>query len=222
MKSLNDHLHAPRKRKSTKGARTKAHIKQVARTIFEREGHAGVTAQGIVEAAGVSSGTFYVYFANKDDILLEICREFMDNMIAALAKSHTGSSAFENICLGQLAYIRPIAENWEFYRALISYGLIEPRLREFSHDMRVREAERTLKVMQGVWHDGELVSQITDPDDALQMAVMLNAMVEGYAQDMLRGMKPGETLDEDEVGNVVRMLARTFFRAAYLEEPPTP
>jgi TetR/AcrR family transcriptional regulator, ethionamide resistance regulator len=209
----------PRKRNSTKGARTRAHIKTIARAIFENEGHAGATAQAIVEAAGVSSGTFYVYFSNKDDVLLQICCEFLDQLISELAKSQTGATPYENIYLGHYAYIRPIVDNWLFYRALISYALVDPRLREIQHQARLREAERTREIIERVWGEMGSSQSVGDPTTALQMAMMLNGMAEGYVQDMLRGFEPNDVLGEDALRATAKMLARTFYRAAYLTDP---
>lgn len=209
-----------KKRNVTKGARTRAHIKQVARQLFERDGHAGVTAQGIVEAAGISSGTFYVYFANKDEVLLEICRDFHEEVIVGLAQSYTGKTVFENICLGQYAYISRIVNNWSFYRALLSYSFAEPRLRAVQHAARVREAERTQKVLERVWREKNSPYAITDSEKTLSSAMMLNAMIEGYLQDLLGEFKQGTKPSEPELRGIVAMSSRLFYRAAYLEEPP--
>jgi TetR/AcrR family transcriptional regulator, ethionamide resistance regulator len=212
-------IKTPRKRNSTKGARTRAHIKIIARKIFEQEGHAGATAQAIVEAAGISSGTFYVYFSNKDDVLLDICCDFLDEVILGLAKSQTGATTYENIYFGHYAYIRPIVDNLLFYRALVSYSLVDPRLREVHHQARLREAERTRQVIARVWNEMGESQRITDPTTALQMAMMLNGMAEGYVQDMLRGFQAGDVLSDDELRATAKMLARTFYRAAYLRDP---
>jgi TetR/AcrR family transcriptional regulator, ethionamide resistance regulator len=204
----------------TKGARTRAHIKQVARQLFERDGHAVVTAQAIVEAAGISSGTFYIYFANKDEVLLEICREFHEEVIAGLAQSHTGKTVYENVCLGQYAYIRRIVDNWSFYRALLSYSFAEPRLRDAQHKARIREAERTQRVLERVWRETNSPYRVTDPEKALQTAMMLNAMIEGFLQDLLREVKVGAEPSEPELREIVAISSRLFYRAAYLEDPP--
>jgi AcrR family transcriptional regulator len=215
-----DEFKIPKKRNVTKGARTRAHIKQEARKLFERDGHAGVTAQAIVETAGVSSGTFYVYFANKDEVLLEICREFHEEVIDGLAQSYTGKTVYENICLGQYAYIRRIVDNWSFYRALLSYSFAEPRLREVQHEARIREAERTQRVLERVWRETNSAFRVTEPEKALQTAMMLNAMIEGFLQDLLLGLKVGAEPSELELREIVAMSSRLFYRAAYLEEPP--
>jgi AcrR family transcriptional regulator len=210
-----DEFKIPKKRNVTKGARTRAHIKQEARKLFERDGHAGVTAQAIVETAGVSSGTFYVYFANKDEVLLEICREFHEEVIDGLAQSYTGKTVYENICLGQYAYIRRIVDNWSFYRALLSYSFAEVQ-----HEARIREAERTQRVLERVWRETNSAFRVTEPEKALQTAMMLNAMIEGFLQDLLLGLKVGAEPSELELREIVAMSSRLFYRAAYLEEPP--
>jgi AcrR family transcriptional regulator len=215
-----DEIKKPKKRNATKGARTRAHIKQVARQLFERDGHAGVTAQAIVEAAGISSGTFYVYFANKEELLLEICREFHEEVITGLAQSYTGKTVYENICLGQYAYIRRIVDNWSFYRALLSYSFAEPRLLEIQHEARVLEAKRTQRVLEWVWCETNSPYRVKDPGKALQVAMMLNAMIEGFSQDLLRDLKPDGEPSEPELREIVAMCSRLFYRAAYLEDPP--
>ncbi len=221
MTDLQNETKNPKKRNATKGARTRAHIKQVTRQLFERDGHAGVTAQAIVEAAAISSGTFYIYFANKDEVLLEICWEFHEEVIAGLAQSYTGKTVYENICLGQYAYIRRIVDNWSFYRALLSYSFAEPRLREVQHEARVCEAERTRSILERVWCKTDSPYRITDPEKALQVAMMLNAMIEGFSQDLLRELKPGAEPSEPELREIVAMCSRLFYRAAYLQEPPS-
>lgn len=42
---------------------------------FSRQGFDATTAKSIADRAGVASGTFYQYFHNKDDVLLEITRQ---------------------------------------------------------------------------------------------------------------------------------------------------
>jgi TetR/AcrR family transcriptional regulator, ethionamide resistance regulator len=214
-----DEANKPRKRNSTKGARTRVLIKRIARQVFEREGHSGATAQAIVEDAGISSGTFYIYFANKDEVLLEICSDFINELISALARSYTGSSVFENIYLSNYAYLKPIADNWLFYRALLSYALAKPDLREIIHGARLSEAKRTRKVIKFNWDRMGSPRASMEPKQLLQMALMLNAMTEGYIQDMLRGFNAEVIPSDKELRDTATMLGRIFYRAAYLDEP---
>jgi AcrR family transcriptional regulator len=46
---------------------------EAAAQVFEREGYDGTTTDAIAERAGVSIGSLYQYFANKDAIVLALC-----------------------------------------------------------------------------------------------------------------------------------------------------
>jgi AcrR family transcriptional regulator len=50
-------------------ARTRAEIADAALTLFEQQGYEGTTVDQIAVAAGVSSATFFRYFATKEDVL---------------------------------------------------------------------------------------------------------------------------------------------------------
>ncbi|WP_404365978.1 TetR/AcrR family transcriptional regulator [Marinobacter sp.] len=48
---------------------------QAAFEEFSRQGFEATTAKSIADRAGVATGTFYQYFHNKDDVLLEVTRQ---------------------------------------------------------------------------------------------------------------------------------------------------
>ena len=52
--------------------RTRALIMETARPLFLRKGYGGTTIDDIVDAAGISRGSFYTYFPSKRDLLLAI------------------------------------------------------------------------------------------------------------------------------------------------------
>ncbi len=59
-------------------------IVQAATQVFERHGYAAGTTNRIAERAGVSIGTLYQYFPNKDAILLVLLEEHLEQGQAAL------------------------------------------------------------------------------------------------------------------------------------------
>ncbi len=63
--------------------------------ILEREGRRALNTNSIAERAGVSIGTLYQYFSNKEAILIEMAREQIENdgrvVLEALAKSTRGA-----------------------------------------------------------------------------------------------------------------------------------
>jgi len=65
-----------------KKAEKKLRIREAAIRVLAQNGYYGTTVSQIARAAGVADGTLYLYFDNKDDLLLEIIDEltgqFMD------------------------------------------------------------------------------------------------------------------------------------------------
>ncbi|MEE2830426.1 MAG: TetR/AcrR family transcriptional regulator [Myxococcota bacterium] len=60
--------------------RTRAAILAAARQEFSMRGHAGATSKTIADRAGVSVGSLYQYFEDKDHVLREIARERADEI----------------------------------------------------------------------------------------------------------------------------------------------
>jgi AcrR family transcriptional regulator len=56
---------------SRDGRRTRAHISDVATTMFLARGFDHVTVAEVAEAAGVSKVTVFAHFARKEDLLLD-------------------------------------------------------------------------------------------------------------------------------------------------------
>lgn len=63
--------------KVSKGERTKGKILESAATLFGHHEFEDVTVDAIVEAAGVSKGTFYIYFDSKDSLIASFLTEYV-------------------------------------------------------------------------------------------------------------------------------------------------
>ena len=77
----------PRKRPSQ--ARSKATVEAIlvaAAQVFQRQGYAGATTDRIAERAGVSVGSLYQYFPNKDAILVALTERHIDAGFALVRK----------------------------------------------------------------------------------------------------------------------------------------
>lgn len=75
---------------------TKNKIFEMAKQLFEENGINNVSISDIVEAAGVSTGTFYLYFVSKDQIISEIYLgedSFYENLMDSL----TAKTPYEKI-----------------------------------------------------------------------------------------------------------------------------
>jgi len=72
-----------RKRKG-EGLQRRAEILEAAKQLFVEEGYAATTIRRIAAKLGVSSTALYVYFPDKDAILVEICDATFAGLIAKL------------------------------------------------------------------------------------------------------------------------------------------
>jgi AcrR family transcriptional regulator len=75
----------------------RAELTAAAARLFAERGVANTAVSDIVKAAGVAQGTFYLYFASKDDAVLAVVDDMADAMIGAItaAVDSAGSTAVE-------------------------------------------------------------------------------------------------------------------------------
>jgi AcrR family transcriptional regulator len=72
-----------RKRKG-EGAQRRAEILETAKQLFVEEGYVATTIRRIAAKIGISSTALYVYFSDKDAILVEICDKTFAGLIVEL------------------------------------------------------------------------------------------------------------------------------------------
>lgn len=77
---------APR---SAKGVRTRARLLEAARMVFERVGFLEARVSDIVDAAGLSHGSFYHYFDSKEQVFREVA-ETLEAQLTAPADDEGG------------------------------------------------------------------------------------------------------------------------------------
>jgi AcrR family transcriptional regulator len=76
--------------RQTRAAETAAAILEGAAQILEAGGLAGFTTNAVAERAGVSIGTLYQYFADKNAILLALAKQQVELGLAEIARALSG------------------------------------------------------------------------------------------------------------------------------------
>lgn len=66
-------------------------ILRAAVDIFARSGYFNARVTDVAKEAGVADGTIYLYFENKDDLLISIFRQHSENFLARLRKMLAGA-----------------------------------------------------------------------------------------------------------------------------------
>lgn len=63
---------------------TRRKLVDAAKAVFHRKGYTDTTIDDIVEEAGASRGTYYLYFHNKADVLVELIDEYTEDAYTLL------------------------------------------------------------------------------------------------------------------------------------------
>ena len=100
--------------KNKKGEKTKRNILESATRLFEKYDFTSVTVDAIVEAAGVSKGTFYIYFESKDELIANILSDYV-TIVDSDYKNHLSSitpgTKADDIMLSLIAKISDVLVN---------------------------------------------------------------------------------------------------------------
>src|SRR5262245_17415072 len=136
---------APRKRPVQERSRSTVDvILEAAAQVLERDGYAAATTDLIAERAGVSIGTLYQYFPNKDSILLALTQEH----------ARAAQGVLEPL-LREIADGTPPLEPWlrRFVDACVELNGRRPRL----HQVLFEETPFPAETMEGMYQTGDLI-----------------------------------------------------------------
>ena len=141
---------APRKRPVQQRSRSTVDVVlEAAAQVLERDGYAATTTDLIAERAGVSIGTLYQYFPNKDAILL------------ALTQQHARAAqrVLEPL-LRELVDSTPSLDSWlpRFVRASVELNGRRPRL----HQILFEETPFPPETMEAMYASGDLIIEVIE------------------------------------------------------------
>jgi AcrR family transcriptional regulator len=153
---------------SPRAIRTRHLLRERATDLFLRQGVNATTTMDIVDAAGVSRSTFYSYYSDKSDLLIEIAGAVWDGfgqVIVGLAGIERWSKASLRQYLGQT-----VAPYWEANRPLL------PLLGEYYGDEdvyreRIGRIVGSLGASDSRWRQGDEVT------DELRLHLVVAAFV---------------------------------------------
>lgn len=170
-----------RKGRAPSAAKTdkRARILRGAIQVFARKGFYTARVSDIAKAAGVADGTIYLYFKNKDDILISLFEERFDHLISTLRAELPGLP-------DPLSRLRHMVElqlgTMEKHRDLAE--VVTVNLRQSTRFLKQYAAPRFmqyLEIMAGVIADGQRDGSLRGDVNPLIVARMIFGSIDGLA-----------------------------------------
>jgi AcrR family transcriptional regulator len=142
-----------------KGVRTRRRLLEAAEQVFGDLGYHDASIVKITEAAGVSQGTFYLYFAGKQEIFDVLVEDLNTRLRHAMSDASVkGTTRMEAERLGFEAFFRFTAGHPALYRVIRQAEFASPRMLKLHYE---RLAEGYITGLRNASDSGEI--SIGDP-----------------------------------------------------------
>jgi AcrR family transcriptional regulator len=113
---------------TSRGAATRERLLGAAEDVFSELGYHEASIVKITEAAGVAQGTFYLYFASKQEIFEELVRDLNRRVRHAMAEgAERGRTRAEAELLGFKGYFEFAAQHGALYRIIRQAEFVSPQ-----------------------------------------------------------------------------------------------
>jgi AcrR family transcriptional regulator len=198
----------PPNKRQLQAAATRERMLGAARDVFEAKGYRGATVGAITQAADTAHGTFYLYFANKDDAFTQV----MDAIGVELRKAQrterrdSRREAIEGVLRG---YLGVFVRHPGLWRALLEGMLTSAAIERMWLDQRAGFIDRLAQYI-----DREQAAGTVRTLDARQAALALGSMAEWYA---FTHLVLGAGRDGEGIDVALDTLTDLWFHALYGE-----
>jgi AcrR family transcriptional regulator len=145
---------------TSRGAATRQRLLEAAESVFAELGYHEASIVKITEAAGVAQGTFYLYFASKQEIFEELVRDLNRRVRHAMAAgAERGRTRSEAELLGFRGYFEFAARHGALYRIIRQAEFVSPQT---LHDHYEAIASGYVVALEAAMERGEVAKM--DPE----------------------------------------------------------
>ena len=137
-----------------RGLDTRRRLLDAAERVFGELGFHDASIVKLADAAGVASGTFYLYFDSNKAIFVELMRDLNRRIRHAMSEgSARGTTRLESELLGFDAYFRFTSEHPALYRIIRQSEFVAPEMLRYHYD---RVAEGYVIALEKAMEAGEI------------------------------------------------------------------
>jgi len=185
-----------KERKKRDAGKMRSRILKAAMELYVKGGYENVTMRRIAAKIEYSPGTIYLYFQNKKDIMLQLCYQGFERLLAHQDKLEDIGNPLERLSAGGRYYLAFALENPELYELMFATKEIfkESGPDEESTPLRAfRKFAENVKACldAGIFSAGEVETT----------AIALWATLHGLASLLIKGRL--RFLPEESLGKVV-------------------
>jgi len=163
--------------KTAKGDRTRALLKASAREVFGRKGFKNSRISDITAEAALSSGSFYVYYADKDAVCDELLSDLLQDVVTFARDNWEPSDPSRSVLRTTEKYFTFYRDNRDLYKLLIEVAQHKDDVRAKWIKAREEFYQRISRMLRRAQDQG-LARADMNPDLA---AALLGGMTEYYA-----------------------------------------
>jgi AcrR family transcriptional regulator len=186
-----------------KGLETRRRLLDAAELVFAELGFYDASIVKLTEAAGVAQGTFYLYFASKQEVFEELVRDLNARVRQAMQEAASqGRDRIEAERLGFRGYFQFTSDHPALYRIIRQAEFVSPETLQYHYE---KITEGYVEGLRSAMERGEVAAG--DPE-VLAWALMATGEMLGMRWMLWNGSRemPPEVLAElDRL--IARMLA---------------
>ena len=189
-----------------RGRRTRENLLAAGRRVFEERGYANTRMSDIAKAAGVSHGTVYTWFDDKESLLRALVDDIVTEVFAALAIGDDVPEPEQRMLEANRRYLAAYRRHGRMLEVVEEAAATDVRYRDALAGVRRDHVGRVTRDIARLQRDG-IAARDVDPAVA---AGALCAMVEGFGRHWYgRGEQAVSTHDDETaVETLTRLWAR--------------
>ncbi len=147
---------------SARGVETRTKLLAASEQVFAELGYHDASIVKITEAAGVGQGTFYLYFASKQEIFDELVRHLNRRIRHALKEaSSQGKDRFEAEILGFGAFFEFTREHPGLYGIIRQAEFVSPEMFRYHYDTMSEGYAEGLREAKARGETGDIDPEVT-------------------------------------------------------------
>jgi AcrR family transcriptional regulator len=202
---------------TARGVRSRAALLEAARRLFRSKGYANTKISDITDEADRALGSFYTYFANKEEVLEQLAEDFKSEIDARLTELDlTSAEPYDVIRNLVSVYWTSCRDHAPDLAAIFQASMLDPR---FAQRWREIRSDARRNIAEGIRAVGQS-GLVRDPEpDATASA--LGSMMDYFCYVwLIEGGEAGRSSLPDDVA--IGTMARVFYRAVFAAPEPAP